>query len=71
MTEKQASSLSIRISQIMDRWDPWSYADTLADFDDNEELLLEYEVKQLLENPAMVIDALLETMECMLEKMEM
>ena len=71
MTEAQANSLSIRISQIMDRWDPWGYADTLADFDNNEELVLEYQAKALQEHPAMVIDSLLETMECMLEKLEL
>ena len=70
MKPEIARSLAVRISMIMERWDHWGYADTLADFDNNEELLLESTVKDISENPAMVMSYLLETMECMLDKME-
>ena len=71
MRIEHARALTIRISQIMERWDPWSYADMIADFGDSEEHMLEYQVNELMNNPVHVIEGLLDTMECMLEKMEM
>ena len=71
MKPEIARGLAIRISQIAERWDHWGYADTLADYDNNEELLLEQSVKDLTEEPEVVISYLLETMECMLDGLDM
>lgn len=71
MKDVEARRLSIRIAQVAERWDHWSFMDTLADFDNNEELLLEYQAKEISENPVMVFDWLLEVMECMLDNMDM
>lgn len=70
MKEVDARRLAVRMSQVMERYDHWSYADLLADFDNNEELLLEYQAKMILENPDMVFDGMLDTMEKMIEEME-
>ena len=70
MKAETARKLAIRQSQIMERYDYWSYADLLADFDNNEELMLEYIVRQTLEYPEMIISGMLDTMECMLDEME-
>ena len=69
MKPEIARSLALRLSQTMERWDPYGYADTVADYDNNEELLLEQTVKELTEMPEVVINYLLETMECMLDEM--
>lgn len=69
MTEVEARQIAIRQMQLMDRYDPWNYADFLADFDNNEELAAEYVAKQILENPVMMFNGLLDTMECMLDEL--
>ena len=71
MKPEIARGLACRISSVMERWDPYGYADTVADFDNNEELLLEQNMRELSEVPEVVINYLLETMECMLDKMDM
>lgn len=69
MKPEIAKRLAIRIAETMERWDPYSYADTVADYDNNEVLLLEQTVKDLTETPEVVINYLLETMDCMLDEM--
>lgn len=71
MKSEIARGLACRISMLMDRWDPYGYADTLADYDNNEELLLEHTARELSESPEVVVSYLLETMECMLNNMDM
>jgi hypothetical protein len=68
--EAEARAIAIRQMQLMDRYDHWSYADFIADFDNNEELAAEYVVKQIMENPYSMFDGLLDTMEQMLEELE-
>lgn len=63
MSDEQARALAIRINMFYANHDPWSFADTLADFDNNEELLLEQTFKDLQENPDVIIDHLLEILE--------
>lgn len=70
MNAEMARKLAVRQAQTMERYDHWSYADVLADFDNNEELLLEYLAKQTQECPEVIIDGMLNTMEQMLEEME-
>ena len=69
MKAEMARKLAIRQSQIMERYDHWSYADLLADFDNNEELMLEYLVKQTIECPELIISGMLDTMECMVDEL--
>jgi len=71
MKPEIARGLACRISALMERWDPYGYADAVADYDNNEELLLEQNMKELSETPEIVISYLLETMECMLDKMDL
>ena len=70
MKPEIARALAIRISSLYERWDPYGYADTVADYDNNEEYLLEDSVGELMTHPEIVINYLLETMECMLDEME-
>lgn len=63
MTDAQARALALRITMFYADFDPFGYSDTLKDFDDNEELLLENSAKEIKEHPEVVIDHLLETME--------
>lgn len=65
MTGTKARELAIRISQFYENDDPWSYADVLADFDNNEELVLECTTAQLVDCPELVIEYLLDTLENM------
>lgn len=70
MKAETARKLAVRQAQTMERYDHWAYADLLADFDNNEELLLEYLVKQTQDCPEIIIDGILNTMEQMLEELE-
>lgn len=70
MKVETARKLAIRQAQTMERYDHWAYADLLADFDNNEELLLEYLAGQTLNYPDMIISGMLDTMEQMLEELE-
>ena len=70
MKESEARGLAVRTVQLMERLDHWNYADLLADFDNNEELLLECQAKMIKEKPEIVFSGLLTTMEKMLEEME-
>ena len=70
MKQEMARKLAIHIAQIMERYDHWGYADALGDYEDSEELFLEDLVGQILTNPEKVIGDLLDTMDAMLEDME-
>ncbi len=66
MKPEIARILALRISQMMEILDPYSYADVVADYDNNEEVLLEHTVKEISETPEVVISYLLDTMDSML-----
>jgi len=70
MKPEMARKLAIHIAQVMENYDHWSYYDALGDYDDSEELFLEDLVGQILTNPEKVIGDLLDTMDAMLEDME-
>ena len=71
MKPKIARSLAIHIAQVMERYDHWGYYDALGDYDDSEELFLEDLVGQILTNPEKVIGDLLDTMDAMMEDLEL
>ena len=70
MKPEIARSLAIRMSQIMERYDHYAYADTLMDYDDSEELMLEDLVGQIESRPDIVFDGMLRTMEQMLDELK-
>lgn len=70
MKPEIARKLAIRMSEIMERYDQYAYADTLMDYDDSEELMLEDLVGQIESRPDIVFDGMLRTMEQMLDELE-
>ena len=69
MKPEIARKLAIRMSQIMERYDKYAYADTLLDYDNSEELMLEDLVGQIESRPEIVFEGMLNTMEQMLDEM--
>ena len=67
MKPEFARGLAVRLNDIMKDWDTYGYADTLDEYEDSEELLLEDLTVQILNYPETVIDNMLQVMNDMLD----
>ena len=66
MKPEKARELAIRLNDVMQDWDTYGYADVLADYDNNEELLLEDLAGQIASAPEIVMDNMLQVMNGMI-----
>lgn len=64
---EEARKLAIRLAEVMQDWDAYEYANTLADYDNNEELLLEDLEGRIASSPESVMDEMLQVMNNMLD----
>lgn len=63
MSDQDARRLALQINEVYQDRDPYEYANILADFDNNEELLLEDIFNTLKTSPEVIIKGLLTAIE--------